>query len=695
MIGQPIVTAIGAGTTYPDYKPAPFIVGSTVAGVDTVTVVTEGIFSYCGVKVKIDTDRHLGAERAVVRAAGEPVGHVTTGEYGSQMLSLGGVHHLTGSGKRTGRVACDTLLALCNGGAVELSVDDGATVMVQAGAAPVIDGAREERMRVGCGSAAIGMFARQWQDLADEVVVVDDHITGVLTEHQAGKLLGMAASGLRMGGRRSTPGRYFEVARPGRGWGGTDIADPLSILGAFDPAAARPGLRLLMVSTTGEHSAWFVLDDALRPVRHELPAAVADSVARVRENCEPALCSVLFMGGRRRVAARGRHRQSGAADAIGGARDHPRHLRRRAGLPVAGRRHHLHGGRDPAARRGVRQRADPGAGGSGGVHPAPRRLCRAGRPHGGDPASGRGVGAAARDPVPRSAVTRLRARMLPDRRRLHLSDGPIELVLAAEGGDLGAAYDAATRRAATVLDELCAELALLRSTATTGAMGAVARRMQAAVAPHTADGFITPMAAVAGAVAEAVLDAMRATGALHLAWVNNGGDIAVHLGPGAAFSAAMVSDPVRGAMHGAVRIDAAGPVRGVATSGWRGRSHSLGIADAVTVLAASAPEADAAATVVANAVDLPGHGAVARAPACRLMPDSDLGDRLVTTGVGALSEAEVGRALDRGAGVAAGLLRRGLLHGAALHLAGQTRLVGDAALGQPAVTRTRCQAALR
>ena len=111
---ETFVTAIGAGTTYPDYKPAPFIVSSEVDGVDMVTVVTEGIFSYCGVKLKIDTDRHLGPERSLVRAQGEPVGHVTTGEYGSQMLSLGGVHHLTGGGKKEGRVTCETLLDLCN-----------------------------------------------------------------------------------------------------------------------------------------------------------------------------------------------------------------------------------------------------------------------------------------------------------------------------------------------------------------------------------------------------------------------------------------------------------------------------------------------------------------------------------------------------------------------------------------------------
>lgn len=291
------VTAVGAGTTYPDYKPAPFIISSQVDGVDMVTVVTEGIFSYCGVKVKIDTDRHLGPERALVRAEGEPVGHVTTGEYGSQMLSLGGVDHLTGGSKKEGRVTCDTLLALSNGEAVELSVDEGASVVVEAGKPPIVNGAVEERMRVGCGSATIGMFARQWFGKVDDVVVVDDHITGVLSEHQAGKLLGIGDTGIRIKGRRSTPGRYFRVAEPGTGWGGTDITDPLSILEPFDPKVAWPGMRLLMVSTTGEQHAYYELDEDLRPVDRPLPQALEESVQRIQENCEPAQCTVLFMAG--------------------------------------------------------------------------------------------------------------------------------------------------------------------------------------------------------------------------------------------------------------------------------------------------------------------------------------------------------------------------------------------------------------
>ncbi len=291
------VTAIGAGTTYPDYKPAPFIVSSEIDGVDMVTVVTEGIFSYCGVKVKIDTDRFLGPETATVRVQGEAVGHVTTSEYGSQMLSLGGVHHLTGGSKKEGRVTCDTLMDLSNCKPVEMTIDGGATVVVQAGHAPVVNGVAEERMRVGCGSATIGMFAKQWQGQVDEVVVVDDHITGVLSEHQAGKVLDIADTGIKMKGRRSTPGRYFQVAEPGTGWGGTQISDPLSILGPFDPKVAKPGTTMLMVSTTGEHAAYYELDSALRPVEKAMPADLQFSVARIQENCEPALCTVLFMGG--------------------------------------------------------------------------------------------------------------------------------------------------------------------------------------------------------------------------------------------------------------------------------------------------------------------------------------------------------------------------------------------------------------
>jgi len=291
------VTAVGAGTTYPDYKPAPFIVGQEHDGVDMVTVVTEGIFSYCGAKVKIDTDRHVGPEQALVRVEGEAIGHVTTGEYGSQMLSLGGVNHLTGGSKKEGRLTCEALLNLCNREPVEMSIDGGVDMIVQAGKAPIVNGIEETLMRVGCGSATIGMFAKQWEPHVDEVVVVDDHITGVLSEHQAGKLLGMQPTGIRIKGRKSTPGRYFQVAEPGMGWGGTDIDDPLTIIDDFKAGVAKPGMRMLMVSTTGEQYAFYELDDNLKPIAADMPDALKPSVERVAENCEPSLCSVLFMGG--------------------------------------------------------------------------------------------------------------------------------------------------------------------------------------------------------------------------------------------------------------------------------------------------------------------------------------------------------------------------------------------------------------
>jgi hypothetical protein len=293
----PFVTGLGAGTTYPDYRPAPFIVSSRHEGVDMVTVVTEGIFSYCSFKIKIDTDRFLGSEQASIRHQGETVGHVTTAEYGSQMLSIGGVHHLTGGSKKEGRVTCELMAALGNKQPVELSIEGGVNLVVQSGKPPLVDGNPEEVMRVGCGSATIGIFARQWFGLVDEVIVIDDHITGVLSEHQAGACLGMHPSGVKLKGRRSTPGRYFQVANPGKGWGGTDIADPLTIIAGFDPKVARSGLRLLVVSTTGEHSAYFVLDEKLAPLQATMPEALKRIVARIRDNCEPALCSVLFVGG--------------------------------------------------------------------------------------------------------------------------------------------------------------------------------------------------------------------------------------------------------------------------------------------------------------------------------------------------------------------------------------------------------------
>jgi len=272
--------------------------------------------------------------------------------------------------------------------------------------------------------------------------------------------------------------------------------------------------------------------------------------------------------------------------------------------------------------------------------------------------------------------------LLPDGKRLHLQDGPIDLVIGASGseGEVRAAYEAAARRFNGLLDELCEELTELRKAAdpTCSALsGVVARRMLAAVAPFAAGHFITPMAAVAGSVAEEILGAMLETARLDRAYVNNGGDIALHLTGTEQFAVGLMDRPDRRGVMQTISIEADDLARGIATSGRHGRSFSLGIADAVTVLAKTASQADAAATVIANAVDLPGHPGIVRLPANELQPDSDLGARLVTRAVGPLGDGEIDDALSAGVGRAQQLLAAGLIEGAALRLLGETAVVGS------------------
>jgi ApbE superfamily uncharacterized protein (UPF0280 family) len=276
------------------------------------------------------------------------------------------------------------------------------------------------------------------------------------------------------------------------------------------------------------------------------------------------------------------------------------------------------------------------------------------------------------------------AALLGDGRRLHLQHGPIDLVIEAWGapGEVAAAQSQARAVFASILPTLCAELSRLRAPVDASPFrGPVAERMRGACLPLAGEGFITPMAAVAGAVADHVLAHLVAGRQLDRAYVNDGGDIAFHLAPGARLTCGLVSDVARPALDGGFVLDHALPARGIATSGRAskgegGRSFSLGIADSVTVLAASAAEADAAATVVANAVDLPGHPAVARRPASDLEPDSDLGDRLVTVGLGDLTPGEIRAALARGHATATRLLEAGRLVAAVMVLRGAFASVG-------------------
>ena len=567
LVHEPIVfvTAIGAGTTYPDYKPAPFIVSSEIDGVDMVTVVTEGIFSYCGVKVKIDTDRYLGPETATVRAQGEAIGHVTTSEYGSQMLSLGGVHHLTGGSKKEGRVTCDALMDLSNCKPVELTIDGGATVVVQAGYPPIVNGVAEERMRVGCGSATIGMFAKQWHGKVDEVVVVDDHITGVLSEHQAGKLLDIPDTGIKMKGRRSTPGRYFQVAEPGTGWGGTKISDPLSVLGPFDPkdGAARhdhaDGLhhrraRGLLRTRRG----------ACGRSRQPMPPDLRLSVERIQENCEPALCTVLFMGG-----------AGGSLRA--GVTDNPVRLTRSVkdaltrvtsgGAPVyvwpgGGITFMVDVTRLPAGAFGyvptpalvapiefTLRLSDYAALGGHMDHVRPLASLKDNTEFRPMP-SAAGAGTAHMSRAPQ-------IRLLADGKRLHLQDGPIDLIVEARGSEakVRAAYDAAARRFTGLLDELCDELPLLRAGGRSSSAACCKAPSRAACMPRWRRlPAITSSRRWRRSRAPSrkkFLARWCGRRALDRAYVNNGGDIALHLAPGGErFTVGLMDRPDR---HGLMR----------------------------------------------------------------------------------------------------------------------------------------------
>jgi uncharacterized protein len=273
------------------------------------------------------------------------------------------------------------------------------------------------------------------------------------------------------------------------------------------------------------------------------------------------------------------------------------------------------------------------------------------------------------------------ARFLADGKRLLLQHGPIDLVVRAFGDEesVRAAYFAAKQRFKNLLAELCRELPLLRAPADAelpSFLSPVAHRMAVAVAPFASDMFITPMAAVAGAVAEEIIAVMATAAPLTRAFVNNGGDIALHLTAGQRFKIALVDRPDLPSLFGTSEIGADDGIRGVATSGYLGRSFSLGIAEAVTVLAPTASMADAAATVIANAVDLPGHPAIQRVPANSLQADSDLAAIPVTRAVDSLTSNEIETALARGLHKADMLQRRGLITAVALHLKGTSRALG-------------------
>lgn len=273
-------------------------------------------------------------------------------------------------------------------------------------------------------------------------------------------------------------------------------------------------------------------------------------------------------------------------------------------------------------------------------------------------------------------------RRMADGRRLHMQHGPMDLIVRVEGTEaaVAAAETAATARFETILTELVPQLDVLRSpmdaTCPSTVTGTVATRMVTAASAFP-DVWVTPMVAVAGSVAEEICDVISSVAGVTSAYVNNGGDVALHLTPGAELRVGMVADLATGRPDAVLQVQGDTDVRGLATSGAGGRSHSLGIADAVTVVGTRTSVCDAAASLIANAVDLPTHPGIERLPAHELDPDSDLGGQLVTVAVPALSDDEVATALDAGATEAEQRLRdvRELL-GVVLHLQGHRRVFG-------------------
>lgn len=290
---KPLITAVGSGTNYPCSYPAPYIVSESIDGIDVVTVVTEAPLSYSGVKVKIDTNLHIGEEGAKVRRDGKIVGMVTTEEYGSKMLTIGGANLLSGS--NDGFVVARTIVDLVNGRKVILKVDKGSRLEIQHGFPPIIDGQEEKLMRVGCGSATIGMFARQLSKVVDEAIILDYHIIGLLSEHMAGKAVGMTYSGVIPYGRKSTNGRYF--GKSGHGWGGTEIIDPKDAIKSIDMNIARPGMKILVTETTGQKTAFFELQEDGTVKSIETPQRVKDVVQIIADTCEKSMVSVIYTGG--------------------------------------------------------------------------------------------------------------------------------------------------------------------------------------------------------------------------------------------------------------------------------------------------------------------------------------------------------------------------------------------------------------
>lgn len=291
-ITKPIITAVGAGTDYPCSRPAPYIVRETRDEVDVVTVVTEAPLSYSGVTVKLDTNTYIGEEGDKVYRDGKHIGMVNTEEYGSKMLTIGGANRLTG---QDGFIVARTVVELANGDPVEVSVNKKIKMTLQTGKAPIINGVQEKKMRIGCGSATVGLFARMMKEAVDECIVIDHHVIGLVSEHLAGAAVGMEWSGVVPNAHKSSRGRYF--GDHGDGIGGTTLKDPRDAIASVDMSIAKAGMQVLVVNTTGEIYALFevLADGDVKEIPMTEKAQAL--VQAIYDNCEESRVSVMYIGG--------------------------------------------------------------------------------------------------------------------------------------------------------------------------------------------------------------------------------------------------------------------------------------------------------------------------------------------------------------------------------------------------------------
>jgi len=289
---RPIITAVGAGTNYPCSRPAPYIVCEKRDDVDVVTVVTEAPLSYSGVTIKLDTNTYIGEEGDKVYREGKHIGMVNTEEYGSKMMTIGGANRLTG---KDGFIVAKTIVELANGEEVEVSVNKTTKIKMQTGKAPIINGIQEKKMRIGCGSATVGLFARMMKETVDECIVIDHHVIGLVSEHLAGDAVGMTWSGVTPNAHKSSRGRYF--GDHGDGIGGTTLKSPRDAIASVDMRIAKAGMRVMVVNTTGEIFALFEVQadgDVKEIPMTEKALALAKAI---NDNCEESRVSVMYVGG--------------------------------------------------------------------------------------------------------------------------------------------------------------------------------------------------------------------------------------------------------------------------------------------------------------------------------------------------------------------------------------------------------------